>query len=147
MTRPEVFTGRGFIGQGAGGAGSRSDVTGGEWPSLRDLYEHGVYQDMRARSPICAHGTVRKIMRLYKDGTLQPYLDYVYPSVQEPWPSFGRWVAIVPDDSWKWWRADTAKRCAACRCLKLKTSKQCQKCDAVFTSYQSAAALSVQLVQ
>ena len=58
--------------------------------SLRDLYEHGAYQDMRARSPICAHGTVRKIVRLYKVGTLQPYLDYVYPSVQEPSPSFGR---------------------------------------------------------
>ena len=115
--------------------------------SLRDLYEHGTYQDMRARSPICAHGTARKIVRLYKDGTLQPYLDYVYPSVQEPSPSFGRWVTIVPDDSWKWWRADTVKRCAAYRCLNLKTSKQCQKCDAVFTSYQSAAALSVQLVQ
>ena len=46
-------------------------------------------------------------------------------------PSFGRWVTVVPDDSWRWWPVETVRGCPTCRCLNLTEARQCQKCDAV----------------
>ena len=55
-------------------------------------------------------------------------------------PSFGRWVTVVPDDSWSWWPVETVRRCPTCRCLNLTEARQCQKCDAVL--YDQAAVSS-----
>ena len=46
-------------------------------------------------------------------------------------PSFGKWVTVVPDDSWRWWPVETVRGCPACQCLNLTEARQCQKCDAV----------------
>ena len=46
-------------------------------------------------------------------------------------PSFGRWVTVVPDDSWSWWPVETVRRCPTCQCLNLTEARQCQRCDAV----------------
>ena len=46
-------------------------------------------------------------------------------------PSFGKWVTVVPDDSWRWWPVETVRGCPTCQCLNLTEARQCQKCDAV----------------
>ena len=46
-------------------------------------------------------------------------------------PSFGKWVTVVPDDSWRWWPVETVRGCPACQCLYPTEARQCQKCDAV----------------
>ena len=53
---------------------------------------------------------------------------------EEVAPSFGRWVNVTPDDSWRWWPSDTVRRCPECQCLNLRTASICQKCGIVFGS-------------
>jgi hypothetical protein len=45
--------------------------------TLYDLYKPGRRRDGSERTPICGKGTVDKISRLYKQGKLAPYLEYL----------------------------------------------------------------------
>ena len=103
--------------------------------SRYDLWKQGEYRNGRPRTPICSKGTVDKIWNFYRQGMLQPYLDWIHSPVQgsshdEAVPSFGHWVEVVPDDSWRWWPVETVRRCPYCRCLNLRSATECQKCAA-----------------
>jgi hypothetical protein len=45
--------------------------------TLYDLYKPGRRRDGSERTPICGKGTVDKISRLYREGKLAPYLEYL----------------------------------------------------------------------
>jgi hypothetical protein len=45
--------------------------------TLYDLYQGGRRRDGAERNPICGKGTVDKIRRLYTEGSLTPYLEYL----------------------------------------------------------------------
>lgn len=54
-----------------------SFLTGENQTSLYELYASGTRRDGRSRIPICGKGTAAKVKKLFENGKLQPYLDYL----------------------------------------------------------------------
>jgi len=60
-------------------------VITGETPgSLYDLYSLAERRDGTPRTPICGKGTVDKIKRLYQNGELDPFIEFVHFEVLAP---------------------------------------------------------------